>query len=69
MAMNWRDANDFFFMGGHGFYVWGAYSVALLLLAIEPVLVILRHRAARAAAADEAAAAALEAREAAGARP
>jgi heme exporter protein D len=63
--MNWRDANDFFSMGGHGLYVWGAYGVMALLMLVEPVLVVLRHRAARAAAADEAAAADLEAAEAA----
>ena len=66
MAMNWRDANDFFSMGGNGLYVWGAYGVMAVLMAVEPVLVVLRHRAARVAAADRAAAADLEAAEAAG---
>jgi heme exporter protein D len=73
--MIWRDANEFFSMGGHGLYVWGAYGVMALLMVVEPVLVVQRHRAARAAAADQAAAADLEAAEAAqgaqatGARP
>jgi heme exporter protein D len=73
--MIWRDANDFFSMGGHGLYVWGAYGVMALLMVVEPVLVVLRHRAARVAAVDQAAAADLEAAEAAagvratGARP
>jgi heme exporter protein D len=51
--MNWRDANDFFSMGGYALYVWGAYGVMLVLMVAEPVLVSLRHRAARAAVADE----------------
>jgi heme exporter protein D len=59
--MIWHDANEFFSMGGNGLYVWGAYGVAVVLMAIEAVVVVLRHRAARLAAAEEAAAAALEA--------
>ena len=58
--MNWRDANDFFSMGGYGLYVWGAYGVMALVMAVEPLLAWMRHRAARAAVADEAAAAAQE---------
>ena len=61
--MIWRDANEFFSMGGHGLYVWGSYGVMALLMLVEPVLVVLRHRAARAAAADRAAADDLEAAE------
>jgi heme exporter protein D len=67
--MIWHDANEFFSMGGHGLYVWGAYGAMAVLLAVEAVLVVLRHRAARAAAADEAAAADLEAAEAGGLPP
>jgi heme exporter protein D len=70
--MIWHDANEFFSMGGHGLYVWGSYGAMAVLLAVEAVLVVLRHRTARAAAVDEAVAADLEAAEAArtsGARP
>ena len=44
--MNWNGASDFFHMGGYGVYVWGAYAVTALLLAIEPVLAAQRHRRA-----------------------
>ena len=72
--MIWHDANEFFSMGGHGLYVWGSYGAMALLMAVEPVLVVLRLRAARAAAATQAAVADLEAAEdaeraASGARP
>ena len=37
-------------MGGYGFYVWGSYGVAFLLLAVEVLTVVKRKRAlARAA--------------------
>jgi len=58
--MNWRDAGDFFWMGGYALYVWGAYGVMALLMAGEPVLAWMRLRAARAAVAEEAAAAMAE---------
>jgi heme exporter protein D len=58
--MIWHDANEFFSMGGNGLYVWGAYGAMALLMLVEAVLVVLRHRAARVAAAEEAAATALE---------
>jgi len=45
--VNWNSAADFFAMGGYGTYVWGAYAVTLACMAIEPVLVVLRHRRAR----------------------
>ena len=34
--------SQFFYMGGHGFYVWSAYGMATLLLVGE--LVFLRRR-------------------------
>jgi heme exporter protein D len=43
----WNSASDFFAMGGYGTYVWGAYVVTALCMAIEPVSVALRHRRAR----------------------
>jgi heme exporter protein D len=44
--MNWKDANDFFAMGGYGLYVWGAYALAALAMLAEPWLAALRHRRA-----------------------
>ena len=38
---------EFFAMGGYGFYVWGAYGMTLVLVAIEVVAVRTRLRAAR----------------------
>jgi heme exporter protein D len=37
---------EFFYMGGKGFYVWGAYGMALLVFVAEIALV--RHRRAQA---------------------
>ena len=34
-SMNWGSASNFFAMGGHGFYVWGAYALTLVLMLIE----------------------------------
>ena len=45
--MNWNSAAEFFAMGGYGTYVWGAYVVCAACMAIEPVMVALRHRRAR----------------------
>ena len=36
--------NDFFNMGGYGFYVWGSYGVTFALLAVETYLVLKRKR-------------------------
>ena len=44
---------EFFAMGGYGLYVWGSYAMALACMAIEPVLAMQRHRAARRALVDE----------------
>ena len=41
---------DFFAMGGYGFYVWGAYIVSAILIAVETVAVRRRLRDAREAA-------------------
>jgi heme exporter protein D len=38
---------EFFAMGGYGFYVWGAYGLTIILVAIEIVAVRTRLRAAR----------------------
>jgi len=53
LIMHWHDANEFFSMGGHGGFVWGAYGVAALLMAIEPLLAWRRHRAARRVIAEQ----------------
>lgn len=45
--MNWNSASEFFAMGGYGLYVWGAYAVTALGMAVEPIAVARRHRAAR----------------------
>ena len=45
--MIWSSASDFFAMGGYGTYVWGAYVVTATCMAIEPILVALRHRRVR----------------------
>ena len=45
--MSWNSASEFFAMGGYGLYVWGSYAVTLACMAVEPVLVVLRHRRAR----------------------
>jgi heme exporter protein D len=44
-----KDMSEFFAMGGYGFYVWGAYGVAALAVAIELVALHARRRAAEAA--------------------
>ena len=42
--------STFFAMGGYAFYVWGAYAVTAILLAVEILAVRARYRAARRAA-------------------
>ncbi|HWT01905.1 MAG TPA: heme exporter protein CcmD [Pyrinomonadaceae bacterium] len=38
---------EFFAMGGRAFYVWGSFGVALLLMAVEVLLLLRRGRRAR----------------------
>jgi heme exporter protein D len=45
--MKWGSFAAFIAMGGYGGYVWGSYGVTVLLIAIEVVLLVARHRAAR----------------------
>jgi heme exporter protein CcmD len=40
-----RDVSDFFAMHGYGFYVWSAYGVAALALAVELYALRARRRA------------------------
>jgi heme exporter protein D len=42
--MNW---SEFVSMGGYGFYVWGSYLAALLVLVGEVVLLMRRNKASR----------------------
>jgi heme exporter protein D len=45
--MNWGSAEAFWAMGGHGFFVWGSYAVTAVLMLVEGLLVLQRHRQAR----------------------
>jgi heme exporter protein D len=38
---------EFFEMGGRAFYVWGSFGLALLLMAVEVLLLLRRGRRAR----------------------
>jgi heme exporter protein D len=42
--MSW---SEFFHMGGYGFYVWGSYLIAFVLLAGEVVFLLRRQKALR----------------------
>ncbi|MFY7857483.1 MAG: heme exporter protein CcmD [Rubrivivax sp.] len=48
--MNWGSWQEFFDMGGNGFFVWGSYGVSLLCMVFEPWRAAVRHRQARAEA-------------------
>jgi len=45
--MQWNSAAEFFAMGGYGLYVWGAYAVTAVLVAVEAVTLVRRECAAR----------------------
>lgn len=45
--MKWGGVSAFVAMGGYGFYVWGSYGVTAVLIGVEIVVLISRHRAAR----------------------
>jgi len=42
--MNW---SKFFYMGGYGFYVWGSYIAALILLGVEVLQLVNRGKTLR----------------------
>jgi heme exporter protein D len=42
--MNWNSASEFWAMGGYGLYVWGSFGVTALVMGVEVVLAILRHK-------------------------
>jgi heme exporter protein D len=48
--MNWGSVSDFLSMGGHARYVWGAYGLTVLVMALEPWLATRRRRRALEAA-------------------
>jgi heme exporter protein D len=33
--MNWHSLDEFLYMGGYGLYVWGAYLLTVLCVAVE----------------------------------
>jgi heme exporter protein D len=45
--MQWSSAAEFFAMGGYGLYIWGAYGVTALVIALELVALEKRRRALR----------------------
>jgi heme exporter protein D len=44
---------EYFAMGGNGFYVWGAFGMTALLIAVEIIAVRARLKAAREAARED----------------
>lgn len=52
--MSWDSPAAFFAMGGHGFFVWGSYGVALVCMGVEPLLALRRRRRAQAEAVNNA---------------
>jgi heme exporter protein D len=44
--VNWASASDFWAMGGYGFYVWGSYGAAVVVIAVELWLLRARRRSA-----------------------
>jgi heme exporter protein D len=36
--------SEFFAMGGHGFYIWTAYAVFVLILIVDAIAPIVRSR-------------------------
>jgi len=42
--MNWAGPAEFFAMGGYGFYVWGSYGLAAVLIVAELWLLVTRRR-------------------------
>ena len=33
--MQWLSVEDFFYMGGYAFYVWGSFGITALVIAVE----------------------------------
>ncbi len=51
--MNWNDLSGFLAMGGHGLYVWGAFGMTALVVALEVWQLAARRRALHAGARHE----------------
>lgn len=45
--MQWGSAAEFFAMGGYGLYIWGAYGMTALIIALELIALARRGRALR----------------------
>ena len=45
--MQWGSAAEFFAMGGYGLYIWGAYGMTALVIALELIALVRRGRALR----------------------
>ena len=45
--MQWGSAAEFFAMGGYGLYIWGAYGMTVLVIALELISLVRRGRALR----------------------
>jgi heme exporter protein D len=45
--VHWASWNDFWSMGGRGWFVWGAYGLTALALAGEMLLILARFNRAR----------------------
>ena len=45
--MNWGGWSEFLAMGGYGFYVWGSYGLALLVLLLNLYLPLRRRKTVR----------------------
>ncbi|MCB1954292.1 MAG: heme exporter protein CcmD [Rhodocyclaceae bacterium] len=42
--MHWNSWQDFWAMGGHGLYVWGAYAVTLAVVVTEVVILLVKRK-------------------------
>lgn len=38
--MQWSSVSEFLAMGGYGLYVWGAYAIAAITLALEVYMLL-----------------------------
>ena len=48
--MQWGSVSEFFAMGGYALYVWGAYLVSAVVIAVEVATLVRRDRTLRARA-------------------
>ncbi len=53
--MQWSSFSEFLSMGGHGYFVWCAYGMAILLLVLETMSLAMGRKSAKAAVKKEAA--------------